>query len=149
MENHQKLFTPLRIKGMEIKNRIAMMPMATNMADAFGDVTDEHIQYYTERARGGVGLIFVENVCVDFPLASNGPTQLRFDHDRYVPRLSRLVEKLHQHGAAVALQLNHAGAAAMPSRIGVNCVSSSDRPFKVGRPSPDPLPAEALPAIAE
>ena len=62
-----KLFEPTRIGKMEIKNRIVMPPMGTNMGTPDGHVTEEIVCYYRERAKGGVGLIIVETTCVDAP----------------------------------------------------------------------------------
>ena len=62
---------------------------------------------------GGTGLIIVENACVDYPCGSNGTTQLRIDHDNYIPRLYKLVETIHKHNTKIAIQLNHAGASAV------------------------------------
>lgn len=49
-----------------------------------------HINYYEQHAKGGTGLIMVENASVDSPEGSNGTTQLRIDHDNYLPRLFKL-----------------------------------------------------------
>ena len=54
-----------------------MSPMGTNYGGAMGDFTEGHVQYYEKRAKGGTGLIIVENACVDFPIGSNGTTQIR------------------------------------------------------------------------
>ena len=62
-----------------------MPPMGTNLASLNGEVTQEQIDYYELRARGGTGLITIENICIDFPFASNGTTQLRIDNDQYIP----------------------------------------------------------------
>ena len=112
MSHYPHLFSPLTINGMTIKNRIIMPPMGTNLASLNGEVTQEQIDYYELRARGGTGLITIENICIDFPFASNGTTQLRIDNDQYIPRLFKLTETLHKHGACVSIQLNHAGASA-------------------------------------
>ncbi|GHU36168.1 2,4-dienoyl-CoA reductase [Betaproteobacteria bacterium] len=149
MEKYCNIFKEILIKGMCAKNRIAMMPMGTNMAEPSGAINERHIRYYEQRAKGGTGLIFVENVCVDFPLGMNGPTQLRFDHDQFVPGMSRLVSLIHKYGACAAIQINHSGAGAMPSRIGMQCASSSDRPHKAGAAIPRPLEKDELFAIAE
>ena len=125
------------------------MPMGTNMADPSGGINERHIRYYEQRAKGGTGLIIVENVCVDFPLGMNGPTQLRFDHDQFVPEMSRLVHLFHRHGACAALQINHSGSGAMPSRIGMQNASSSNVPHKTGAPVPRPLEKDELFVIAE
>ena len=51
-----------------------------------------HMDYYEQRAKGGAGLLIVENACVDYPCGSNGTTQLRIDQDSYIPRLYKLCE---------------------------------------------------------
>jgi 2,4-dienoyl-CoA reductase-like NADH-dependent reductase (Old Yellow Enzyme family)/siroheme synthase (precorrin-2 oxidase/ferrochelatase) len=149
MEKYSNVFKTLRIKSMQVKNRIAMMPMGTNMAEPDGSINERHIRYYEQRAKGGTGLVMVENVCVDFPLGMNGPTQLRFDHDQFVPGMSRLVSLFHRYGACAAVQINHSGAGAMPSRIGMQCASSSDVPHKTGAAVPRPLEKDELFVIAE
>lgn len=138
------LLSPVQIGGLTLRNRVVMPPMGTNMAQADGGVSDTLIEYYAQRAKGGTGLIIVENSCIAFPASSNGTTQLRIDHDRYIPRLWELTERLHRHGAKVAIQLNHAGASANPARTGVPALSSSDRPSKPGGPRPVPMTHEQI-----
>ena len=72
--NYQHIFTPLTVKNMTIKNRIVMMPMGTNYGEQNGEMSFLHINYYKERAKGGTGLIIVENASVDSPQGSNGTT---------------------------------------------------------------------------
>ncbi|MBU4215217.1 MAG: NAD(P)/FAD-dependent oxidoreductase [Actinobacteria bacterium] len=138
------LLSPLAVRGMTLRNRVVMPPMGTNFALPDGTVSDTQIAYYAQRARGGTGLIIVENICVSFPAGSNGTTQLRIDHDRYVPRLWELTEQLHRHGAMVAVQLNHAGASANPGRTGVPAQSSGERPSKPGGTAPVPMTVEQI-----
>ncbi|HBV3146457.1 TPA: 2,4-dienoyl-CoA reductase, partial [Klebsiella pneumoniae] len=104
MSHYPHLFSPLTINGMTLKNRIIMPPMGTNMATLNGEVSQEQLEYYELRAKGGTGLITIENICIDFPFASNGTTQLRIDNDQYIPRLFKLTETLHKHGACVSIQ---------------------------------------------
>ena len=92
--NYQHIFTPLTVKNMTIKNRIVMMPMGTNYGEQNGEMSFLHINYYKERAKGGTGLIIVENASVDSPQGSNGTTQLRIDHDNYLPRLYKFCEEI-------------------------------------------------------
>lgn len=129
---------------MTVKNRVSMAPMGTNYAGQNGQMTMRHIGYYEQRAAGGTGLIIVENANVCWPQGSNGTTQLRIDHDSYIPRLYQLTETLHRHGAKVAVQLNHAGASAMESRIGMQPASASDVPSKTGGAAPRPLTTEEI-----
>ena len=105
------LFEPITIKGLVLKNRLIMPPMATNMATEDGEVTDRHIRHYTTRARGGVGLIIIEHTYVsrDGRLSQG---QLGLYDDRLVPGLKRLVEAIHAEGTKVIIQLTHGGAKA-------------------------------------
>lgn len=143
-KKYPKLFEPLSVRRMTVKNRISMAPMGTNYGEQNGEMSFLHMGYYEQRARGGVGLIIVENACVDFPLGSNGTTQIRIDHDNYIPRFFKLCETVHQYGTCIAIQLNHAGASAMDSRIGMQTVSSSDCPSKPGGSIPRPLEKEEI-----
>ena len=147
--NFPHLFQPFTLRTMTVKNRIVMMPMGSDLAGHNGQMSDEHIKYYEQRARGGAGLILVENICVTFPQGSNGATQLRIDHDCYIPRLYTLAEVCHRHGACVGIQLNHAGASAMSSRTGMQPVSASNIPSKDGGEIPRKLTKVELFSIAQ
>lgn len=148
-EKYPKLFEPFTVKRMTVKNRISMAPMGTNYGEQNGEMSFLHMDYYEQRAQGGVGLIIVENACVDFPLGSNGTTQIRIDHDNYIPRLYKLCESVHQYGTCIAIQINHAGASALESRIGMQTVSSSDVPSKPGGCIPRPLTKEEIEGIVK
>lgn len=148
MGNYETIFTPFQVKHMVVKNRIVMTPMGTNYGEANGEMSFLHIDYYEQRAQGGTGLIIVENACVDYPCGSNGTTQLRIDHDKYMPRLYKLCETVHKHGTCIAIQLNHAGASALESRIGMQPVSASNLPNKTGGACPRPLHKDELVEIA-
>lgn len=149
MANYNALFTPLSVKNMTIENRIVMTPMGTNFGEQNGEMSFLHIDYYEQRAMGGTGLIIVENACVSFPQGSNGTTQLRIDHDNYIPRLYKLCEDVHKHNTKIAIQLNHAGASAMEKRIGMQPVSASDLPNKKGGAKPRPLAKDEIYEIAK
>ena len=142
--NYQHIFTPLTVKNMTIKNRITMMPMGTNYGEQNGEMSFLHINYYEQRAKGGTGLIIVENASVDSPQGSNGTTQLRIDHDNYLPRLFKFCENIHRYGTCIAIQINHAGASAVSSRINMQPVSASDIPTKDGGDIPRPLTKEEI-----
>lgn len=141
---YKHIFEPLTIRRMTMKNRIMMTPMGTNYGEQSGEMSFLHINYYEQRARGGTGLIMVENANVDYPLGSNGTTQLRIDHDNYLPRLFKLTETVHKHGACIGIQINHAGASAQSARTQIQPVSASDIPSKAGGEIPRPLEKEEI-----
>lgn len=149
MSKYSSIFEPLTVKHMTIPNRIVMTPMGTNFGEQNGEMSFLHIDYYEQRAMGGTGLIIVENACVDFPLGSNGTTQLRIDHDNYIPRLYKLVETVHKHDTRIAIQLNHAGASAIEERTGVQPVSASTLPNKKGGAAPRALEKDEILRIVD
>lgn len=149
MNNYKNIFNPLTIKNMTIKNRIVMTPMGTNYAEQNGEMSFLHMDYYEQRAKGGTGLIIVENASVDSPQGSNGTSQLRIDHDSYIPRLFKLCETVHSHGTCIAVQINHAGASALSSRINMQPVSASNIPSKKGGEIPRLLEREEIIEIAK
>lgn len=142
MYNH--IFEPLTIRRMTMKNRVMMTPMGTNYAGQNGEINEKHIKYYEQRAKGGTGLIMVENASVSSPEGSNGTTQLRIDHDSYIPGLYNLTETVHKYGTCIGIQINHAGASAMSSRTGMQPVSASNIPSKDGGEIPRPLEVEEI-----
>ena len=138
------IFEPLTIKNMTLKNRIVMTPMGTNYGEQNGEMSFLHINYYEQRAKGGTGLLIVENASVDSPEGSNGTTQIRIDHDSYIPRLFKLSETVHKHGSCIAIQINHAGASAQSARTNMQPVSASNIPSKAGGEIPRPLEKEEI-----
>lgn len=145
--SYENLMRPIRIQNMTLRNRVMMAPMGTNLANPDGSISEEHKNYYQLRAKGGTGLIVVENACVAFPLGSNGTTQLRLDHDSFIPHMYELTEKVHAWGCKISIQVNHAGSAAIPSRIGQQPVSAGDIPCKTGGVIPRALSTEEVYAL--
>lgn len=111
MSNFANLFTPFKIKELEIKNRIVMPPMRTDLASVNDDmVTERLVDYYIERAKGGAGLIIVEHAEI-LPLVGRAKAwkPLYIGEDKRIPQLKRLVDAVHEYGAKVAIQLLHWG----------------------------------------
>ena len=80
----KKLFEPTKIGKMELKNRMVMPAMDTNLGSRDGFVTSRLVDYYDERAKGGVGLIIVECTSVDYPRGKVTLGQLSIDDDKYL-----------------------------------------------------------------
>ncbi|MDI7260196.1 MAG: FAD-dependent oxidoreductase [Thermodesulfobacteriota bacterium] len=106
-----KIFEPGKIGSMSVRNRIVMAPMGTHSADSGGYVTDRMIDYYVERAKGGVGLIITEGIKV--LLESGGPYSGNISDDKFIPRFRDLTCAVQAHGARMACQLNLHGAQAL------------------------------------
>ena len=148
-KDYPNIFKPITVNRTTFKNRVVMTPMGTNYGEPDGQMSYQHINYYRLRAKGGTGLIIVENANVDFPTGSNGTSQIRIDHDSFMPRLYKLTDTIHDEGGMVAIQINHAGASASSARTGVQPVSSSNVPSKDGGEEPRPLTKEEMEVIVK
>ena len=147
---YTNLLSPITINGMTLRNRTVMPPIGSNFATVSAEVSEEMIKYYELRAKGGTGLIIVENACVDYPMGTNGTKQCRIDDNQFVPGFYTLVERLHAYGAMVSVQLNHAGASAYAARLnGAQPVSASNIPSKTGGAIPRPLTVDEMEVIAK
>lgn len=124
MNQYSHIFTPGNIGSIQLRNRTVMSAMGTNMSD-HGFVNEAIINHYTERARGGVGLIIVEVTCVDAPAGLNTPDMLVADDDKFIPGLMKLASSIHQHGAKCILQLSHTGRGARRKNTGLQPVGPS------------------------
>ncbi|MGP6294410.1 oxidoreductase [Caldiplasma sukawensis] len=108
-----KLFEPFEIEGVELKNRIAMAPMISNLANPDGSPSEAQISYLEERSKGCFGLLFTEYSFVNGVNARGSRNQMGFHNRDYIPKLRRLTERVHMHGAKIFAQLVHAGGKAM------------------------------------
>ena len=101
-----KLFSPIDIGPVTIKNRVAM-PALGLLYTRDGHCNDRLIEFYKARAKGGCGLIIVGGVGVDAVGSGVATTSLR--SDEFIPGWTRMAETLHKHGASFFVQLFHAG----------------------------------------
>jgi len=104
-----KILEPIEINGLEIKNRIAMAPCCTKFANFCGSVSERLINFYRERAKGEVGLIFTGFAYVDNEASRVSVGQLSIADDKFLPGLNWLVESIKEYGSKVFIQLCHGG----------------------------------------
>ncbi|MBE0447070.1 MAG: NADH:flavin oxidoreductase [Actinobacteria bacterium] len=142
------LFDPIEINGIRLKNRIVMPPMEINKGTPEGDVTQEIIDHYTQRARGGVGFIIVEHTYV-LPNGRLSPRQLGLYTDRQIEGFRRLVDSIHAEGVPCAIQLDHAGSRTTAELIGEQPVSASDMPYPTGGEIPRALSKDEIISIID
>jgi 2,4-dienoyl-CoA reductase-like NADH-dependent reductase (Old Yellow Enzyme family) len=84
---YEKLFTPIKIGNVEIKNRICMAPMLMGFGQIDGKATDQLMDYYEERAKGGTGLIFTEITRVNDRTGGSAFKQLGMSHDYQIEKM--------------------------------------------------------------
>jgi 2,4-dienoyl-CoA reductase-like NADH-dependent reductase (Old Yellow Enzyme family) len=111
-----RLFSPLRIGSLEIRNRILSSGHDTVMAEG-GLIGDRLIAYQQARAAGGVGLIVVQVASVH-PSAEYTPHAISAMDDSCIPGFRRLAEAVHAEGAAIIGQIFHGGRELMDSEDG-------------------------------
>jgi len=113
MTNVSHLLAPGRIGPLELRNRIVMAPMGSNFAEADGHCGERIQAYYEARAAGGAGLLIMGVCAIAFPAGTAEPFQVGVSSDEFIPGLTRLAERVHKHGAKIAMQLQHAGKTAV------------------------------------
>lgn len=101
MTELKTLFRPGKIGALETKNRLVMLPLTTGFNEPDGTVGDRMLNFFAERAKGGVGLIIIPFA----PLRSGSPAQPFLYDDRFITGVRRLTDKIHSHGAKAATQL--------------------------------------------
>ncbi|MBI4187644.1 MAG: NADH:flavin oxidoreductase [Chloroflexi bacterium] len=101
----KKLFEPVKIGSLEVKNRIAMAPMGTRSCTHDGYVTDQTLAHYAARAKGGVGLIIVEHTLVTTRHWSSKRITGLWD-DEQVGEMEQLSDAIHTFGAKAIIQLS-------------------------------------------
>lgn len=115
---YSKLFTPMKIGNVEIKNRVVMAPMCMGFGQYNGCATETMMNYYEERAKGGVGLIFTEITRVNDITGASSYGQLGMSHDYQIPALREMAERIHKHDCKIMVELHHPGRQNLGLMIG-------------------------------
>jgi 2,4-dienoyl-CoA reductase-like NADH-dependent reductase (Old Yellow Enzyme family)/thioredoxin reductase len=106
---YKHVFAPIRIRGVDFKNRLEMAPPSPNLADGEGRVTPEFVDFFRPMAKGGVAIIHVGNSVVDIKEACDEERQLDLGSDECILPLTRFVEMCEGYGAHASLEINHNG----------------------------------------
>lgn len=149
-----KLFSPLTIKDITFRNRIAISPMCLYSA-VNGFATDWHLVHLGSRAVGGAGLIIVEATAVSAE-GRISPYDLGLYKEEHIEMLQRIASFIHQQGAVAGIQLAHAGRKAGCARSweggkqlkkeegGWSAIAPSAIPFNADDEQPEALSLEGI-----
>ena len=123
MNKYKKLFEPIKIGKCEIKNRFALAPMGPlGLADSEGGFNQRGIDYYTERAKGGTGLIITGVTFVDNEVEEHGMPNCpcsTYNPVQFVRTGKELTERIHAYNAKVFLQMSGGfGRVTIPTNLG-------------------------------
>ena len=144
------VFQPCQIGSLTLKNRLAMSQMTMNYATEDGQVTDKLIAYYRERAKGGVGLIFVEGTYFT-PEGRGYVRQIGLASRKHVDGLKKLTDAIHglKNEARIFLQIHHAGGRASSKITGIQPVAPSAVPAYPGAEMPRALTREEVSGLVD
>lgn len=120
---YSKLFSPIKIGSITIKNRFAMAPMGPlGLADANGGWNQRGIDYYVERAKGGTGLIITGVTFFDQVVEKQDPTTVPnplYKPVNFVKTSREMTERIHAYGSKIFLQLSGGfGRVTIPTNVG-------------------------------
>ncbi|SHI22132.1 tRNA-dihydrouridine synthase [Desulfosporosinus lacus] len=122
------LFTPTTFAGVQLRNKIVYPPITTGFAESDGQVSDRMVEYYRQRASGGVGLIIVEPGVINLQ-AKLSKFSAGAWADAQISGMAKLAQTIKNEGARAFLQLCHAGPKANPRVNSVQPSSASEKPF--------------------
>ena len=158
--NIPMLFDPLTIRGVTLKNRIAVSPMCQYSSED-GLASDWHLVHLGSRAVGGAGLVFTEAASVE-ARGRISPQDLGIWDDSQIDMLQRIASFVRAQGCAAGVQLAHAGRKASTSRpwegntpVDVDqggwqpVLAPSALPFKAGHQTPEAMNADHIRAVTK
>jgi 2,4-dienoyl-CoA reductase-like NADH-dependent reductase (Old Yellow Enzyme family)/NADPH-dependent 2,4-dienoyl-CoA reductase/sulfur reductase-like enzyme len=122
---YEHTFQPIKIRGIDFKNRLEMAPPSPNLADREGRVTTEFVDFFRPIAKGGVAVIHVGNSVVDIKEACDEERQLDLGSDACILPLTRFVEMCQGYGALASLEINHNGKDSDFDKTGRRALSAS------------------------
>ena len=140
------VFEPIRIRGVDFKNRVVLAPPSPNLASEDGLVTKDFVNFFRMFARGGVSTLYVGNSSIDITECKDEAYQLNLISDRSVLPLTWYADMCKEYGCHASLEINHNGENSAPEEVGADHRFSSSsyisateraRAKRLGR---DPIP---------
>ncbi len=145
---YPKLFEPIQIGSMKLKNRLILSGINVNYAAEDGKVTKRLKDFYVERAKGGVGMVQT-GICYVDPLGRFFTNMMGIHDDSVIPGLKELAQEVQSYGAAFVVQLCHVGRYASSKIIGTQPVAPSAVASRVSHEMPRELTVDEIKAIIE
>ena len=143
----EKMFSPIQIGPMEVKNRFVVPPMGNNFANTDGTMSDQSVAYYGARAKGGFGLITLEATVVHKG-AKGGPRKPCLYDDSAIPSFKKVIDACHAEGAKVSIQLQNAGPEGNAKNAGAPIQAATAVTSADGRDIPEAVTTEQVYELA-
>ena len=145
--NASKLFQPLQISTMKLRNATFMAPMSLGYESSDGCVNERMQEYWLERARGGVCCIILDALSVDPSVPYLGNT-LCFRNEEAIASYKAFTDKIHEAGACIIPQITHPGPESISAFMGIPPLASSVYVNSMGQKTRE-VKLEELPHIIE
>jgi 2,4-dienoyl-CoA reductase-like NADH-dependent reductase (Old Yellow Enzyme family)/thioredoxin reductase len=116
-KEYEKLFEPIKLGQLTIKNRIEASPVFGRLVPPDGHASRELIEYFKAKARGGAGIVTIGESATDGKYGASNSGQFVLDRDDLIPSLSRLADAIKRYGAKASLEVSHGGCYADPRFI--------------------------------
>ena len=123
---YEHVFAPLRIRGVDFKNRLELAPPSPNLASRDGRVTTEFVNFFRSFARGGAAVLHVGNSPIDIKEASDEERHLDLGSDDAILPLTLFAEMCQGFGALGSLEINHNGKDSDFARTGKRAYAPSE-----------------------
>ena len=148
MAKLKHLLSPIKIRSLEISNRVVMPPMGTSLANDDATVGEALLAYISRQSKSGAGLIISEITAVH-PSGSVGPNHLGAYDDRFIPGLRKYADAVHESGGKAAMQLHHAGRESFFMLMQGEAIGPSAVPSVVYRQPPREMTLEDIHEIVQ
>ncbi|MCL6477314.1 MAG: FAD-dependent oxidoreductase [Peptococcaceae bacterium] len=107
--DYKNVFTPIKIKGVDFKNRVECAPNVPNLSSPDGYFSRELVEYYRTFARGGAAVVTVGDSCIDPQESRNHISQVFLHTDLAITGLNSYVYAVESYGAIASIEINHGG----------------------------------------
>ncbi len=144
----KQLFSPFRLKQLQIPNRIVMPALASFLIEPDGAITEKTVEHYRRRASGGPGMLIVE-ACAVSPEGVVSAHQARIFDERFLEGLSRIAAAIRAEGVVPAVQIHHGGRQTSAKVIGRKPLAPSPIPCPSIKGEVEPLSREGIQELVD
>jgi len=144
MKGNHVINTPFKIGNKTMRNRIVFPPIETRMSSITGDITNDLIDYYEARAKGGCGMVIVENNYIDNLESRSATASSGLYIDHLINQKAKLAETIKDCGSLAVIQLSHAGRQQTAVATGLQCIAPSPIPCDANKRMPRQVTKEEI-----
>jgi len=106
---YDEIFRPIKIRDVEVQNRVIFPPISTNFARDDGHLSELFLKHYIRRAKGEVGMIIVENSCISYPEGKHGAYEPRIDSWEFYDDWKKFADSMKKYDSRISVELTHKG----------------------------------------